>query len=146
MSHRRRTRCWVLFSPMNAYFTGVPSQRTRRRIQSVDETHRLIPKRGCMAGRGRPGLSNSEKRKLWNRWKRGESLSEIARALAKNPGSIHGVLRSKGGIAPDARKRAGKALSIEQREEILRHVAAGFGVRYIAKAVHRSPRQRSVEN
>ena len=36
-----------------------------------------------MAQRGRPGLSAEQKRELWSRWKAGESLSEIGRALGK---------------------------------------------------------------
>lgn len=92
-----------------------------------------------MAERGRPGMSKLEKADLWERWKRGESLSEIARALAKNPGSIHGVLRGKGGIAPTPRKRSAIALTPSEREEISRCVAAGLGIREIAMAIGRAP-------
>ena len=49
-----------------------------------------------MVQRGRPGLSAGQKRELWSRWKAGESLSEIGRALGKQPGSIHGVVASNG--------------------------------------------------
>ncbi len=45
---------------------------------------------------GRLGLSASQKRELWERWKRGQSLNDIARALAKHRGSIHSVLSSHG--------------------------------------------------
>ena len=92
-----------------------------------------------MADLGRPGLSKTEKADFWERWTRGESLSEIARALAKNPGSIHGVLRGKGGIAPVPRKRSQAALTATEREEISRQIAVGFGVREIARAIGRSP-------
>lgn len=92
-----------------------------------------------MAERGRPGMSKLEKADLWERWKRGESLSEIARALAKNPGSIHGVLRGKGGIVPAPRKRSAIALTPSEREEISRRVAAGLGIREIATAIGRAP-------
>jgi len=92
-----------------------------------------------VADLGRPGLSKTEKADLWERWTRGESLSEIARALAKNPGSIHGVLRGKGGIAPVPRKRSQAALTATEREEISRQIAVGFGVREIARAIGRSP-------
>jgi hypothetical protein len=33
------------------------------------------------------GLSASQKKALWERWKRGQSLNDIARALAKHRGS-----------------------------------------------------------
>ena len=42
-----------------------------------------------MAQMGRPGLTASQKAELWNRWKNGQSLSEIGRALGKHAGSIH---------------------------------------------------------
>jgi hypothetical protein len=56
-----------------------------------------------MAQLGRPGLSPKEKAELWRRWKAGESLSDIARVLKKGGGSIFGVLRLRGGIAPSPR-------------------------------------------
>lgn len=63
-----------------------------------------------MAQLGRPGLSWKEKAELWKRWKQGESLSDIARALNKGGGSIFGVLRLRGGeslrpLAGDLRPR-----------------------------------------
>ena len=92
-----------------------------------------------MAVRGRPGLSIIEKAGLWERWTRGESLSEIARALAKNPGSIHGVLRGQGGIAPAPRKRSRASLTPIEREEISRQIAIGFSIRQVALTIGRSP-------
>jgi hypothetical protein len=41
---------------------------------------------------GRPGgLSEARKKELWERCRAGESISHIARALHKPPGSIHGM-------------------------------------------------------
>ena len=91
-----------------------------------------------MATRGRPGLSKLEKADLWERWKRGESLSETARALAKNPGTIHGVLRGKNGISPALRRRTAIALKPSDRGEISRRIAAGHDVREIAMAIGRT--------
>jgi len=53
---------------------------------------------------GRPGLPEARKKELWERWKAGESISDIARALNKPPGSIHGVLKATGGIVPPHRR------------------------------------------
>lgn len=92
-----------------------------------------------MAQLGRPGLSPREKAELWRRWKQGESLSDIARALKKGSGSIFGVLRSRGGIAPNARRRSATALSREEREEISRGLAGGLSIRAIADSIARSP-------
>jgi hypothetical protein len=36
-----------------------------------------------MAQMGRPGLSTAQKAELWRRWKDGQSLSDIGRALGK---------------------------------------------------------------
>jgi IS30 family transposase len=92
-----------------------------------------------MAQRGRPGLSAGQKADLWERWKRGQSLSDIARALGKQPGSIHGVVSSNGGIVPPARRRSALALSLAEREEISRGIAAGHSMRMIARAINRAP-------
>ncbi len=71
-----------------------------------------------MAQMGRPRLSASRKAELWQRWKNGQSISDIGRALGKHPASIHGVVLLKGGIAPPARTRSCLALSLAEREEI----------------------------
>jgi len=92
-----------------------------------------------MAQLGRPGLSLQAKAELWNRRKQGESLSDIARALRKNGGSIFGVLRLRGGIAPALRRRSRLVLTFEEREEISRGIAAGLSVRALAKDIGRAP-------
>lgn len=88
---------------------------------------------------GRPGLSAHEKKELWNRWKDGQSLSEIGRALGKHAGSIHGVLSANGGIAPRDRTRRGNALTLAEREEISRCLAAQCTLRSIAERLDRAP-------
>ena len=50
-----------------------------------------------MAQTGRRGLSVSQKKEFWERWKRGQSASDIARAFAKQRGSIHSILSVSGG-------------------------------------------------
>ena len=92
-----------------------------------------------MARMGRPGLSDTEKAELWKRWKEGQTLSEIGRALGKHAGSIHGVLSLNGGIYPAKRKRSRLALTLLEREEISRGIAAGHSIRQIAKLVGRAP-------
>ncbi len=53
-----------------------------------------------MTQRGRPGLSAQQKTELWSRWRQGQSLSEIGRALGKHAGSIYGVLAATAAITP----------------------------------------------
>jgi transposase, IS30 family len=85
-----------------------------------------------MAHRGRPGLSAAQKADLWQRWKQGQSLSEIGRALGKHAGSIHGVVSSNGGYIPAIRQWARQALTLAEREEISRGMAAVRSIRQIA--------------
>lgn len=88
-----------------------------------------------MAQMGRSGLSASQKAELWQRWKTGQSLSDIGRALGKHAGSVHGVLSSNGGIAPLDRQRSRLALTLDEREEISRGIAAGLSIRRIAAKI-----------
>jgi hypothetical protein len=72
------------------------------------------------------------KMELWERWKVGESISDIARRLKKPPASIHGVLEAIRGIAPPRQHRPRRALTLAEREEISRGLAAGDSFRMIA--------------
>lgn len=87
---------------------------------------------------GRPGLTHRQKRELWHRWKAGQTLSEIGRALNKHAGSVHGVLAATGGVEPRARKRSTRSLRLHEREEISRGLGQGFSFRHIAQLILRS--------
>ncbi len=88
---------------------------------------------------GRPGLSAQQKKELWNRWKDGQSLSEIGRALGKHAGSIHGVLSASGGIFPREKQRRRDTLTLAEREEISRSLATQCSLRSIAERLGRAP-------
>ena len=91
-----------------------------------------------MARLGRPGgLSAAGKKELWERWRAGESISDIARALQKAPGSIHGMIEATGGFSPPERRRRGCALTPAEREEISRGLATGDSFRAIAARLGR---------
>ena len=92
-----------------------------------------------MAQLGRPGLSAQQKQELWTRWRMGQSISEIGRALGKQSGSIHGVLASNGGVTPYVKSRACCALTLAEREEISRGLGEGLSVREIAALLQRAP-------
>lgn len=83
------------------------------------------------------GLSVAEKGELWTRWKAGESMSDIARALGKAPGSIFTFLAVQGGIVRAPRRRAACALSCAEREQISRGLAAELSIREIARKLQR---------
>lgn len=90
-----------------------------------------------MAQMGRPGLSAQQKKELWRRWREGQTLSEIGKVLGKHPGSIHGVVSLGGGIAPQARVRKAVALTLAEREDISRGLAAGLSMREIGRQLGR---------
>lgn len=92
-----------------------------------------------MARMGRPGLTVEQKAVVWERWRRGESLSHIGRELGKHPASVFEVLKASGGISPAARFRASGTLSPCEREEISRGIATGNSTRAIARCLGRAP-------
>ncbi len=92
-----------------------------------------------MARIGRPGLTTDQKTEVWERWHKGQSLSEIGRAISKHPGSVFGVLRLFGGFQPAIRVKRADALNITEREAISRGLAAGLSMRQIATHLNRHP-------
>ena len=58
--------------------------------------------------------------------------------MNKDPGSVFGILRLQGGITPAIRRRSKHHLSLQEREEISRGLAAGFSIRKIANQLRRS--------
>ena len=92
-----------------------------------------------MIERKRRGLSAEQKAELWKRWKAGQSLNEIGRALGKDHVVVHFVLARHGGIAPPTRRRSRRVLTLAEREDISRGIASGCAMRVIARGLHRSP-------
>ena len=85
------------------------------------------------------GFTNAQRQELWDRYQRGESLNAIARALGKRSSSIYNHLSPTGGIRPVVRKRSRLALTLAEREEISRGIAAEQSIREIARALGRAP-------
>ena len=86
----------------------------------------------------RVGLSATQKADLWCRWKAGQSLHEIGRALGKEHVVIHFLLARHGGIVPAVRRRALRTLTLAEREDISRGIASGSSIREIAKGLQRA--------
>lgn len=84
------------------------------------------------------GLDQSERAELWQRWRAGQTLSDIARALEKPPGSVFGVVASNGGISPPIRQRRPGSLTLMEREEISRGLSREESLRGIARRLDRS--------
>ena len=83
--------------------------------------------------------SESQKALMWECWKKGESLQQIAQLFDCNHGSVHGILVQTGGIRPPQRCRSPIALSLAEREEISRALVVGHSIRSIACQLGRSP-------
>ena len=93
-----------------------------------------------MEGNARTWFTPQQKAELWERWRSGQCVADIARALARrNKSGVYRVLALHGGIAPTPRRRGARALRLEEREEISRGIAAGWSIRQIAQGLARSP-------
>lgn len=92
-----------------------------------------------MRYRTRTYYSEAQKKEMWERWQRGESLKSIGRVFDRNSSSIYSVLSRRGGIRPPDRKRSRLALSLSEREEISRGIACHLSLRTIASQLGRSP-------
>jgi IS30 family transposase len=86
----------------------------------------------------RYGFSAEQQGNIWRRWKAGESLHEIGRAFGKDHGSIQFLLSQHGGIAPAVRRRSQRTLTLAEREDISRGIAAGSSIREIARGLQRA--------
>lgn len=84
-------------------------------------------------------VTAAESADIWDRWQRGEGLRLIGRAFGKTSSQIFAHLKPHGGIRPVPRRRSRRVLSLDEREEISRGIAAGGSVRSIAALLHRAP-------
>ena len=93
-----------------------------------------------MEGNARRRFTPKQKAELWERWRSGQCIADIARALERrNKSGVYRVLALSGGIAPAARTRALGALRLEEREEISRGLAGSQSLRDIAQSLGRAP-------
>ncbi len=90
-------------------------------------------------------MSWSDRNELWTRWRRGESLRQIAHGLRRSSSVIHTVVVAEGGIAPRPRCRSRLALTPADREDISRQLACGQSLRAISQMLGRAPSTLSRE-
>lgn len=83
-------------------------------------------------------LSAEDVKRLWNQWRRGDSIADIARGLSREPATVRWVLKARGGISPPERRRSERTLSLAERETLSRGLVQGHSLRQIARDLGRS--------
>ena len=92
-----------------------------------------------MKQRPRIYYTASQRELIWERWRKGETIHQIASLFDRYHSSIQRILAESGGIRPIERRRSRSALTMIEREEISRGVVAGKSIRMIAAALGRWP-------
>jgi IS30 family transposase len=98
-----------------------------------------------MKQRPRIYYSASQRALIWERWRKGETIHQIAGLFDRGHSSIQRILAESGGIRPTERRRSKLALTLSEREEISRGVVAGRSIRSIAASLGRAPSSISRE-
>ena len=86
-----------------------------------------------------------ERVEVWDRRRAGESNRSIGRRLGRSAASIRAFVEASGGVRPAVRRRSVRHLSLVEREEISRGVAAGESLRGIGRRLGRAPSTLSRE-
>ena len=90
-------------------------------------------------------FTESERVEVWDRRQAGESNRSIGRRLGRSAGSIRAFVEASGGVRPAVWHRSVRHLSLVEREEISRGVAAGESLRVIGRRLGRAPSTLSRE-
>src|SRR5215468_842720 len=91
-----------------------------------------------MKQRPRIYYSASQRAVIWDRWRKGDTIHQIAGLFDRFHSSIHRILAETGGIRPAERRRSRSALTLTEREEISRGMVAGRSIRSIAASLGRA--------
>jgi IS30 family transposase len=89
--------------------------------------------------RTRTYYTEAQKAVMWDRWRQGWTLHQIAHLFDRAHTSVRSVLARTGGIRPPGRTRSMVALTLAEREEISRAMAEGHSIRSIAAQLGRAP-------
>ncbi len=84
-------------------------------------------------------LSEAEVDEIWARWRSGQAVRGLSREMRRQPSTVRDLLKRCGGIRPAARRRPVLRLSLAEREEISRGLAADGSLRAIAARLGRAP-------
>jgi transposase, IS30 family len=88
-------------------------------------------------GVGPIGFDVEQQALIWAMWRRGDAIREMERTLGETLPQIRRYLRESGGIPPIPRRRRFDHLSLDERQEISRGIAAGLSARTIAGRINR---------
>jgi transposase, IS30 family len=89
--------------------------------------------------RGPRRFTEAEKHEIWDRIAAGHSVAAIAAALGRYPSAVRAVQQTTGGVRPRSLRRSDRSLSLSEREEISRGLAAREPCRGIALRLGRAP-------
>ena len=78
-------------------------------------------------------VSAAQRAEMRDRWKARQSLHAIGRALGKDHMVLRFLLARHGGIAPAARRRSRRVLTLAECEDISRGIATGVLEDYIGR-------------
>ena len=67
-----------------------------------------------MKRRPRIYYTEAQKALMWERWRKGDTLHQIAQLFDRHHPSIAGILSQRGGIAPPPRRRSRLALTLAE--------------------------------
>lgn len=91
-----------------------------------------------MERRPRIHYTDSQRAIMWEHWRKGETLQQIAKLFDRPHTSVRAVLAPSGGIRPAPRRRSELALTLSEREEISRGIVEGRSIRSIAASLRRA--------
>jgi len=83
-------------------------------------------------------MTHERKARIWELWRHGSPMSNIARDISKPAATIYSYLLYHGGIEPRQRTRRADCLSFEEREVISRGLASGLSMRSLGEELGRS--------
>ena len=92
-----------------------------------------------MKRRTRMHYTDAQKALMWERWKEGWTLHQIAQLFSRAHTSVQKILSRAGGIRPPVRRRCPRSLTLAEREEISRGLAEGRSIRAVALQLGRAP-------
>jgi hypothetical protein len=79
-------------------------------------------------------LSPAEVDEVWVRWRSDRAVKVLSRQMRVNPSTVRDLLHRTGGIRPAPKRRWEARLSLAEREEISRGLAAGTSLEKTASS------------